>query len=130
MIKKVLVVEEIRENPGGDITHIKIIEQSHITSGFGPAGKRYFKHGDFVLRSENSPERMPHNDRRAREYGCSDGLYVRGCNSGSSHHTGSMRVPSKEWLKKMRAAVNAYNKSNGGCEGCFERKCNSCKFKE
>ena len=128
MGKKVLLIEEIK-GKDENVTHIRVVEQSHITSEFGPSGKRYFKYGDFVLRSENSPEVMHHNESRAREYGCSDGLYVGGTNS-LPHHSRLLVVPSQKWLEKMRAAVKAYNISHGGCEGCFERKCNSCSFKE
>lgn len=109
---KKLVIEEIKDK-NGETIKIKIIEQSHRCFQFGVTNNM-FCHELFSLSSRVFPEVK---DNR---------LYVRGTDEGKDNNI--LDVPSKDWLRKMKKTVKVYNEYFYNCNGCVERRCNSCEL--
>ena len=123
-------IEEIKDKKTGEITKIRIKNQSKRTSLFRneiyyklAKYSLQFRHNGFFLASEESPA-VIEDIRFDCEHG---GLFLRGDDKSKDKIT--MKVPSKEWLEHMRETIYQYNKIFGPCKWCRRRLCNSCNWK-
>jgi hypothetical protein len=106
-----LIIEEIKDGEG-NVTHIKIIEQSHRRSNFSRNGDTFRASNGLELASSGCPEAQSYR------------LYVRGDNKSKDDI--ELVVRSQEWLEHVRQAIKEYHDFNNDCNICIERKCNSC----
>ena len=123
---KKLIIKEIPDKQG-IVTKIKVSEQSHRNKEFGNEIHQdfeqvlCFKHNGFALISDGCISACEYP---LETFESADGLFVRG--NTKQHDDEIISVPSQEWLERMRAAVDAYNKHFANCDGCIERNCNTC----
>jgi hypothetical protein len=110
-----LEIEEIT-NEQGVVTEIRISKQTHRGCNFGNRdGGNFFNYKGFALASSMVPQVS------------SKMLYVRGTHGAGDNIV--LTVPSQEWLERMRAAVEAYNREFSDCNTCKKRHCNACEHK-
>jgi hypothetical protein len=119
---KKLVIKEIPDK-NGEITKIKVVEQTNTGTDFGYNGEDHFlldnKKFFLVSLDYQSVCNFSH-------FGCSHGLCVLG--RGTAPENGiELDIPANNsWLEDMREAVKAYNEYFCNCDKCIDRKCNSC----